>query len=97
LSSVYRGFVNYFAVPGNMPTLKGFHHQLCRTWLKALRRRSQKGRKLTWEKFAGIYPKWLPQPRCKHPWPNQRFGRHYPRQEPYAVIPHVRVCTGGAP
>jgi hypothetical protein len=97
LSSAYRGFVNYFAVPGNMPTLKNFHYHLCRIWLKALRRRSQKGRKLTWEKFAGIFPAWLPQPRCKHPWPNQRFGRHYPKQEPYAVVPHVRVCAGGVP
>jgi group II intron reverse transcriptase/maturase len=97
LRSAYRGFVYYFAVPGNMQTLKSFHYQLCRIWLKALRRRSQKGRRLTWEKFEGIYPKWLPQPRCKHPWPNQRFGRHYPRQEPYAVVPHVRVCAGGVP
>jgi RNA-directed DNA polymerase len=97
LSSAYRGFVNYFAVPGNMPTLKSFHHYLCEIWLKALRRRSQKGRKLTWEKFWGIFTEWLPQPRCQHPWPNQRFGRHYPKQEPYAVVPHVRVCTGGAP
>ena len=97
LSSAYRGFVNYFAVPGNMATLKSFHHQLCRIWLRALRRRSQKGRKLTWEKFVEIFPEWLPQPRCKHPWPNQRFGRHYPKQEPYAVVPHVRVCTGGVP
>jgi group II intron reverse transcriptase/maturase len=95
LKSAYQGFVNYFAVPGNMPTLKSFHHHLCRIWLKALRRRSQKGKKLTWDKFVGIYPEWLPQPRCKHPWPNQRFGRHYPRQEPYAVVPHVRVCAGG--
>ena len=97
LRSAYQGYVNYFAVPGNMPALKSFHHHLCRIWLKALRRRSQKGRKLTWQKFEGIYPKWLPQPRCKHPWPNQRFGRHYPRQEPYAVVPHVRVCAGGVP
>jgi RNA-directed DNA polymerase len=97
LKSAYQGFVNYFAVPGNMATLKSFHHHLCRIWLKALRRRSQKGRKLTWGKFEEIYPKWLPQPRCKHPWPNQRFGRHYPRQEPYAVVPHVRVCAGGVP
>ena len=97
LRSAHQGFVNYFAVPGNMATLKSFHHQLCRIWLKALRRRSQKGRRLTWKKFEGIYPQWLPQPRCKHPWPNQRFGRHHPRQEPYAVIPHVRICAGGAP
>ena len=23
------------------------------------------------------------------------FWRHYPRQEPYAVVPHVRICAGG--
>ena len=97
LRSAYQGFVNYFAVPGNMPTMKSFHHHVCRIWLMALRRRSQKGRRLTWEKFERVYPEWLPQPRCKHPWPNQRFGRHYPRQEPYAVVPHVRVCAGGVP
>jgi hypothetical protein len=31
-----------------------------------------------------------------HPWPNVRFRRRHPRQEPYAVMPHVRICTGGA-
>ena len=24
------------------------------------------------------------------------FWRHYLRQEPYEVIPHVRICAGGA-
>jgi len=23
------------------------------------------------------------------------FGRHYPRQEPSAVIPHAGICAGG--
>jgi hypothetical protein len=31
-----------------------------------------------------------------HPWPNVRFRRHHPRQEPYAVAPHVRICGGCA-
>ena len=96
MKSVCQGFVNYFAVPGNMPTLKSFRHEVCRIWLKRLRRRSQKGRKLTWEKYAKISNAWIPLPLCKHPWPNQRFRRQHPRQEPYAVVPHVRICTGGA-
>jgi len=25
-----------------------------------------------------------------------RFARHYPRWEPYAGKPHVRICAGGA-
>ena len=24
-----------------------------------------------------------------------RGGRHHPREEPYAVVPHVRICAGG--
>ena len=31
--------------------------------------------------------------------PSLSFGalwRHYLRQEPYAVVPHVRICAGGA-
>ena len=25
------------------------------------------------------------------------FRRHYLRQEPYAVVPHIRICAGGGP
>ena len=24
-----------------------------------------------------------------------QVGRHHPRYEPYAVVPHVRICAGG--
>ncbi|PKU23090.1 hypothetical protein CWS72_17815, partial [Telmatospirillum siberiense] len=37
---------------------------------------------------------WLPKPRILHPWPNQRFAVKYPRWEPYAGKPHVRICGG---
>ena len=32
-----------------------------------------------------------------HPYPEVRFDRQHPRQEPYAVVPHVRICAGGGP
>ena len=28
-------------------------------------------------------------------WGWQHPGRHFPREEPYAVVPHVRICAGG--
>ena len=40
--------------------------------------------------------RWLPKPRISHPWPAQRFRVKHPRSEPYAGMPHVRFCAGGA-
>jgi group II intron reverse transcriptase/maturase len=97
LRQVLQGYYRYFAVPYNLDALNQFRYEVSRAWLRALRRRSQKARKhLTWEKFKLIQGQWLPVPRIIHPWPNVRFRRRYPRQEPYAVMPHVRICAGGA-
>jgi len=30
-----------------------------------------------------------------HPYPGERFHRQHSREEPYAVVPHVRICAGG--
>ncbi len=97
LRQVLLGYYRYFAVPYNLDALNQIRYEVSRAWLRALRRRSQKARRhLTWEKFKGIQGQWLPTPRVIHPWPNVRFRRYHPRQEPYAVMPHVRICTGGA-
>ena len=48
-------------------------------WLRTLRRRSQRGRRLTWEKFAKLCKRWLPTPKILHPYPNVRFARQHPR------------------
>lgn len=97
LRRVLQGYYQYFAVPYNVDQLSQFRYDLACIWLRTLRRRSQKGRRLTWDRFRSICDTWLPVPRVLHPWPNVRFRRQHPRQEPYAVIPHVRVCAGGAP
>jgi group II intron reverse transcriptase/maturase len=98
LKQVLQGYYQYYAVPYNLDCLNQFRYELSRAWLRTLRRRSQKARSLTWEKFKKlICDRWLPTPRVLHPWPNVRFRRQHPRQEPYAVVPHVRICTGGAP
>jgi RNA-directed DNA polymerase len=97
LRSVLQGYYHYFAVPYNLDSLLQLRFEVGRAWLRLLRRRSQKARRrLTREKFMRIQDPWLPKPRVYHPWPNVRFRRHHPRQEPYAVAPHVRICTGGA-
>jgi RNA-directed DNA polymerase len=79
LSSVYRGWCNYHAIPGNYDRLRQFQTAIQKLWLGTLRRRSQRGRSLTWEKFSRLTRHWLPTPRILHPYPAVRFSRLYPR------------------
>jgi len=51
IRSVVRGYFNYHAVPGNYHTLDQFKTLIARAWLRALRRRSHKGRGLTWARM----------------------------------------------
>ena len=96
LRSVVRGYLAYFAVPGNGDALVAFVDQVKRHWLRALRRRSQRAI-VTWERMSRLAQRWLPKPRVSHPYPAQRFDVRHPRQEPSAVVPHARVCAGGRP
>ena len=49
LKSVVKGFFNYYAVPDNSRQMSRFRGIVNRLWIRALRRRSQKGRNLRWE------------------------------------------------
>lgn len=73
LKSVVRGHFNYYAVPGNAEALNAFRAQVVQSWLQALRRRSQKGRNLTWTRFMQWVTRWIPTVRIVHPYPNQRL------------------------
>ena len=73
LRSVIRGHLNYYAVPGNADALNAFRTQIIRAWLKALRRRSQKGRNLPWSRFKRWVAKWIPTVRIVHPYPDERL------------------------
>ena len=95
LGQVVGGWFNYHAVPTNIAALSRFHHRVGELWLRALRRRSQKDKTL-WKDMRAIGERWLPSPRILHPWPRQRFAVKHPRWEPYAGIPPVRFCAGGA-
>ena len=83
LKQVVTGFFNYHAVPTNHRALAGFHHEVIRTWLHALRRRSQRHR-LTWQRMIKLAADWLPKPKILHPWPRDRFAVKHPRWEPGA-------------
>ena len=79
LRSVYRGWCQYYAVPGNYARLRQFRDAIQDRWLRTLRRRSQRGRRLTWDKFSNLCTRWLPTPKILHPYPNVRFACQHPR------------------
>ena len=54
LQSVFRGWCQYYAVPGNSARLGQFRDALQDMWLRVLRRRSQRGSRLTWAKFSKL-------------------------------------------
>jgi RNA-directed DNA polymerase len=95
LGSVVRGFFAYHAIPTNFRALSAFRHHVVELWRRALRRRSQKDR-TSWTDMDRLANRWLPKPRISHPWPSVRFRVKHPRWEPYAGIPPVRFCAGGA-
>jgi group II intron reverse transcriptase/maturase len=79
LQSVFRGWCQYYAVPGNYARLRQFRDAIQDMWLRVLRRRSQRGRRLNWAKFSHLSRRWLPTPKILHPYPNVRFAGQHPR------------------
>ena len=72
LNRVVQGYLNYHAVPGNLKRLGMFRAEVCRAWMHALRRRSQRSR-ITWERFKRFTAHYIPKVRTLHPYPSQRF------------------------
>jgi len=79
LRSVVNGHLNYYGVPGNRQATDTFRTEIMRDWFKALRRRSQKARSLTWERFRRLVRTWLPTAKVRHPYPYQRLCVTNPR------------------
>jgi hypothetical protein len=48
VKKVLTGYYNYFAIPGNHTSLQMMRTEVARAWIKAMRRRSQKGRIFNW-------------------------------------------------
>jgi hypothetical protein len=95
LRQVVTGYFAYHAVPTNIRALQTFRDCVVRLWRRSLRRRGQRD-KTTWERIKRLAEDYLPRPNILHPWPEQRFAVKHPRWEPYAGIPLVRFCAGGA-
>ena len=79
LQSVFRGWCQYHAIPGNYDRLQQFRTALQELWYRVLRRRSQRARNLTWPKFSQLSRRWLPSPKILHDYPNVGFNRLHPR------------------
>jgi RNA-directed DNA polymerase len=73
LRSVVSGHTRYYGVPLNSHSISIFRKEVCRMWLRSLRRRSHKHR-LTWERMQRLIAKWIPTARVCHPYPLKRFG-----------------------
>jgi len=78
LKQVVTGFFAYHAVPTNARALSAFRHYVTALWRRTLRRRGQKD-VMTWARITKIADDWLPKPRIRHPWPEQRFAVTHPR------------------
>jgi group II intron reverse transcriptase/maturase len=78
LGRVLNGYYQYHAVPGNWARLTAFRERICRYWRRTLERRSQRGR-LTADRMARLFNRWLPRPQVVHPYPSVRFDALHPR------------------
>ncbi len=72
LKRVLIGHLNDYAVSGNDPSLWWFFTKVRWTWLRALRRRSQRAF-INWEKFSRLLDRFFPPIRILHPLPCHRF------------------------
>jgi group II intron reverse transcriptase/maturase len=77
LQQVVRGYFQYHAIPGNSARLRAFRREMVRSWIQALRRRSQRHR-MSWERFNARLDPLLPPVQILHPYPDMRFAAKYP-------------------
>ncbi len=73
LRTVLKGHYQYYGVPRNIRRMAAFREHVVKMWRKTLRRRSDKKRRVTWSYMERLAKQWLPLPRIKHPYPDQRL------------------------
>ena len=73
LRAVVTGHYRYYGVPRNYKSMHAFRNEVIDLWRRALRRRSDKKGKVTWERMNRLADRWLPKPRIVHPYPTQRL------------------------
>jgi group II intron reverse transcriptase/maturase len=72
LNQMLKGYLNYYAVSGNSPSLWWYFNEVRWRWLKSLKRRSQRAF-MSWEKFTSTTDRFFPSIRILHPLPRHRF------------------------
>jgi hypothetical protein len=72
LHSVVEGHANYYGVPNNGESVLAFRDQVTFLWHRALSKRSQAGY-VRWQRMFRLAQRWLPYPRIRHPWPEERL------------------------
>jgi len=77
LGRVLTRFYQYHAVPGS-GRLCNDSESAWGHWRRVLERRSQRGR-LTAERIARYFQRWLPRPGLAHPYSDTRFDATHPR------------------
>jgi RNA-directed DNA polymerase len=73
LRTVVAGHVRYYGVPMNSQAIGAFREQVCRLWMKVLKRRSDK-HNLTWDRMKRLIAKYIPAVRICHPYPSERLS-----------------------
>jgi hypothetical protein len=73
LQAVLTGHYRYYGVPRNIRALQAFRYHVLKLWRRALRRRSDKKKRVTWARMERLAQRWLPTPRIVHPYPDQRL------------------------
>ena len=96
LRQVVTGFFNYHAVPTNSRALGAFRYHVTDLWRRALRRRSQKDGLDVGADARSWRTTGSPDRASFILGRMQRFAVKHPRWEPYAGMPLVRICAGGA-
>jgi hypothetical protein len=72
VTQMLKGHLNYYAVPGNDPSLRWFVAEVRWRWLKILKRSSQHTF-LHWDEFARMTDCFFPPMRILHPQPLHCF------------------------
>ena len=93
LNQMLKGYLNYYAVSGNSPSLWWYFNEVRWRWLKSLKRRSQRAF-VSWEKFTSATARFFPSIRIS-PAALSPFRRQDPRDEPGALAAHAGICAGG--
>jgi RNA-directed DNA polymerase len=78
LQQVVRGYFQYHAIPGNSARMGAFRSEVARSWIQALRRRSQRHR-MSWERFKARLDPLLPPVQILQPYPDVRFAAKFPQ------------------